>query len=80
MSFRVKDPIGDWRRRAAWGVLVLTCLALGPTGAGAELRVDITRGNVEPLPIAIPSFHGRSESEGRLGGDIVCCRDSCARA
>ena len=71
MRFRVNDPVGCRRWRAALGALALACLALGSTDARAELRVDITRGNVEPLPIAIPDFHGASESEGRLGGEIA---------
>ncbi|MGE5269096.1 MAG: Tol-Pal system protein TolB, partial [Thiohalocapsa sp.] len=36
----------------------------------AELRIDITRGQVEPLPIAIPPFAGDGASEG-IGQDIA---------
>jgi TolB protein len=35
--------------------------------AHAELRIDITRGNVNPLPIALPDLSG----EGKLGADIM---------
>ena len=35
--------------------------------AHAELRIDITRGNVNPLPIALPDFTGESQ----LGADIM---------
>ena len=35
-------------------VLVMAALIAGP--AGAALEIDITRGNVDPLPIAVPSF------------------------
>ena len=36
--------------------LVLACVALLPAPASAVLRIDITQGNVDPLPIAIPGF------------------------
>ena len=43
-------------------------LAAGP--AAAELRIDITRGVVEPLPIAINDFVGENEEENKVGRDI----------
>ena len=49
---------------AILGVLLL------PASAGAELRVDITRGNVEPMPVAIPEFFGADAAAQRLGADI----------
>ncbi len=46
-------------------------LVLGAAGpAVAELRIDITRGVVEPLPIAITDFTGSTEPGSRLGRDI----------
>ena len=39
--------------------------------AHAEVRVDITRGVVEPIPIAIPSFYGPGGNEARYGRDIA---------
>ena len=35
--------------------------------AHAELRIDITRGNVNPLPVALPDLSGESQ----LGADII---------
>ncbi len=68
MSFMVRDLIGP---RWHWTALAaLACIAAA-MGARAELRVDITRGNVEALPIAIPEFYGASESEARLGRDVA---------
>src|SRR5712692_1041548 len=46
-------------------LLVLVC------PARAELRLDITRGKVEPLPIAIPAFAGGGGEEGQAGRDIA---------
>lgn len=48
-------------------VSFLIAVFLFSTAAHAELRIDITRGNVNPLPIALPDFTG----EGQLGADIM---------
>jgi TolB protein len=45
-------------------------LAAAP-GARAELRIDITRGVVEPIPLAVMPFDGASEESDRLGRDIA---------
>jgi TolB protein len=39
--------------------------------ARAELRIDITRGKVEPMPIAIPSFSGSGGDESQAGQEIA---------
>ncbi len=71
MSFTVRNPNERrWRRIALFG-LALAWVTVASPAAWAELRVDITRGNVEPLPIAVPEFYGESESEARLGRDIA---------
>ena len=48
------------RRLKRQGGSILVALAIATVAAigqaGAQLRVDITRGNVQPLPIAIPPF------------------------
>ena len=43
----------------------------GGAGARAELRIDITSGNVEPMPIAIPAFPGASANESQAGHDTA---------
>jgi TolB protein len=40
--------------------LVLAALAALPLAARAELHIDITRGKVAPMPIALPDFDGGS--------------------
>ena len=50
------------------GVL-LVMLATG-LPAVAEIRVDIRRGNVEPLPVAITAFNGIASAEARIGRDL----------
>jgi len=39
--------------------------------ARAEVRIDITRGVVEPIPIAIPAFYGAGGNEAQFGRDIA---------
>jgi hypothetical protein len=48
-------------------------LAVGLAGAPAHaaLEVDITKGQVEPMPIALPNFLGNSPEEQQYGLDIV---------
>ena len=38
--------------------------------AAAELVIDITRGNIDPLPIAVTSFLGEASREAQIGKDI----------
>ena len=60
------------RRAAAW---IATGAALGALGAldpaRAELRIDITRGTVEPMPIAITHFLGGNNVEQNHGRNVA---------
>jgi TolB protein len=49
---------------------LILLLHSGPP-ARAELRIDITSGKVEPMPIAIPSFPGGAANESQAGRDIA---------
>ena len=51
-----------------FAILAFPVLA-GPVSA--ELRVDITQGTVEPLPIAIPEFSGKQQLETDIGRNIA---------
>jgi len=42
-----------------------------PPQAKAALEIDITQGNLEPLPIAVPDFIGASPTEQSIGKDVV---------
>lgn len=48
-------------------VLALSCV---PQMARAELRVDITRGTIEPMPIAISGFHSASAAHAAFASQI----------
>ena len=55
-----------------WRVLALAIAAwiMAAAPARAVLEVDITRGRVAPMPIAITSFLGASPKEQKFGADI----------
>lgn len=52
-------------------ILAFACLALAPSLAQAQLTVDITRGFVEPLPIAVSDFYASGGDAAGAGGDIA---------
>ena len=51
-------------------VLCVFAVAVSAT-ARAELQIDITRGTVEPLAIAITPFYSPSEREAQIGADMA---------
>jgi TolB protein len=61
---------GASARRALAALLALTALVVWSAPAAALIEIDINRGNVQPLPIAIPDFLGAG-NDTRLGVDIA---------
>ena len=57
-------------RGAARAVLLAVALLLLGLPARAELRLDVTSGTSQPLPIAIPPFPGAGDA-GQVGRDIA---------
>lgn len=49
--------------RVSYGAAILMLLSL-VTSAHAALRVDVTQGTIQPLPIAIPDFIGTAPGQG----------------
>ena len=62
--------IKKWRKTLA-GTLVLLGFVASAGLAIAEVRIDITRGHLEPLPIAISDFYGKEIRDGEIGADIA---------
>lgn len=58
-------------RLAAAAVAVALVGMLAAGSASAEVRIDITRGNMKPLPIAIPDMAGNTPQETQVGKDIA---------
>jgi TolB protein len=52
-------------------LLVLVATATAHAPALGELKVDITQGSVEPLPIAVTDFYGTTPEDGQSGRDIA---------
>lgn len=50
---------------------LLTVFLVGIGTSQAEVRIDITRGHMKPLPIAIPEYAGAQPGEAQLGRDIA---------
>ena len=71
MSGFVARVASNARPLAAAIVLSLAILGAGASAARAELRVDITRGLVEPLPIALVELVGETEADAKIGGRIT---------
>ena len=51
--------------------LVASLVLVSAAQAQEPLRVDITQGNLDPLPIALPDFIGSSEAAAERGADIT---------
>ncbi|MSO54243.1 MAG: Tol-Pal system protein TolB, partial [Rhodospirillales bacterium] len=57
--------------RFFFGLGVLLLALVQASAAWAELKIDITRGRVEPMPIAIPTFVGDTPAEAKVGADMT---------
>jgi len=63
-------PLPMSRRSVVMAMPLMATMALARP-ARAELTIDITRGKVEPVPVAVTDFNGAAgEKENRLGRDI----------
>ncbi|SDF55036.1 TolB protein [Limimonas halophila] len=67
--------MAPWSRRRFLSTSFRTALAAAPAmtlapAVRAALKLDITRGQVEPLPIAVTDFHGSSAALHERGGRI----------
>lgn len=50
---------------------LVAVLFVAAGAAQARVTIDITQGNIEPMPIAVPDFLGGDDSARQLGGDIT---------
>ncbi|MCG8491872.1 MAG: Tol-Pal system beta propeller repeat protein TolB [Sneathiellales bacterium] len=60
--------LARWSRTAFIGSLLLF---IGSLSARAELVIDITQGNVQPLPVAITDFYSETEAASLVGQKIA---------
>jgi TolB protein len=59
------------RMRRTRALVFAAAVLLMPTAAIAQLEIDITRGTVEPVAVAIPDFAGASPEAAKFGADIA---------
>jgi TolB protein len=52
-------------------VLAFALAVTSTAGVRAELHLDITKGKIEPLPIALPDFAGTDPNVAQLGRDLT---------
>jgi len=57
------SPFGFSRRRVLALGAASSASALLARSASAQLRLDVTQGNVQPIPIAIPDFVGGTPND-----------------
>jgi len=60
-----------YRPIVAPALMLVAWIAFTASEAAAQVRIDVTRGRLEPLPIAIVDFSGSSADEQRIGRDIA---------
>ena len=73
MTERSNNRIADLlsRRGFTLGALAGGAALAFPQPARSELRIDITRGRVEPVPVAVVDFDGANEAAAKVGRDIA---------
>ena len=54
-----------WTKTLTRAIPVFLMIVIASTGLRAELKVDITKGKAEPLPIAVTDFFGSSAEEAQ---------------
>jgi len=60
-----------WSRSALVAAVFLVFIVAGQRSALAQIEIDITQGNIEPMPVAIYDFLGSSDEARKFGQDIT---------
>lgn len=66
----IRSTAGLWKAVACM-IFIVTALLWPMRDARAVVEIDITRGSLKPIPIAIPAFGGSSLNDQKLGSDIA---------
>ena len=62
---------GAWRRAMIGVLAALAAIGAFAGSAAARVQIDITQGNIDPLPVAVPDFLGADDAIAPLGRDIT---------
>ena len=68
------SPLTFNRRQVLAGAGALAIMA--PRPAAAVLRLDITQGNIQPMPVALPDFIAAAPADGELARNITAVMTS----
>ncbi|MEK9755007.1 MAG: Tol-Pal system beta propeller repeat protein TolB [Rhodospirillaceae bacterium] len=67
----VRRRLACGRGACVWAIALLALVAFAGRGAQAELRIDITKAVVEPIPIAVTDFVGADSLPSKYGADMA---------
>jgi TolB protein len=59
------------RRTLLAGAAAGAAVGLQPRGARAVVSIDVTQGNIKPIPIALPDFVGGSPNDGDVARNVT---------
>ncbi len=59
------------RRTLLAGAAASAAAGSWPSPAGAVVSIDVTQGNIQPIPIAIPDFVGGSSNDGDVARNVT---------
>ena len=63
--------LGRWLTAFCLVIGLLLVGGLGPRPATAELRIDVTQGRADPMPIAIGDFSASETASAQIGRDMA---------
>ena len=71
LARRAAAALAICARGAAIFLIAAIAVPAWPGTARALIEIDITRGNIQPIPVAIPDFLGANRSDAELGAEAV---------
>jgi TolB protein len=67
----VTRPLLFTRRMLLAGAAASATTLWHPHQAGAQVRIDVTQGNIKPIPIALPDFAGGTGGDGDVARNVT---------
>ena len=70
-SSELGTELGMTRRTLLAGAAAGAAVGLSPRPAGAVVSIDVTQGNIQPIPIALPDFVGGSPNDAEVARNVT---------
>src|SRR5258708_1938760 len=67
----VARPLLLTRRMLLAGAAASGAALWHPRPAGAQVRIDVTQGNIKPIPIALPDFAGGTPGDSEVARNVT---------